>query len=129
MVSRKTQIVLFLCIVAFVAVYLFYVKKDRQTSIARYLSRPLPGDIYKLERKTRSEGLVAFYLQVKEVSDDGVDFYPSLMSAWAPNDIFLKHFDSTQTVRYTQKELRQISDGRWDDAEHDNTVLLEISRK
>jgi hypothetical protein len=129
MISRKNQVILFLSVAALTAVYLFFVKKDRQASIARYLSQPLPGDIYKMERKTRREGTVAFYLQVQEVSAEGVYFFPSLMTAWAPNDIFLKHFDSTETVRYSKKELAQISQGQWDDDEHDNTVLLEISRR
>jgi hypothetical protein len=129
MIPRKTALILLLSVGAFIAIYLFFVKKDRQASIARYLPQPLPGDIYKMERKTPRQGLTAFYLQVNEVSSEAVYFFPSLMSAWAPNDIFLKHFDSTETVRYSRKELEQIKNGQWDNDEHDNTVLLEISRK
>jgi len=129
MTYRKNFLILVLCIGAFIAAYLFYVKKERQASVARYLPQPLPGDIYKMERKTHAEGRTAYYLQVKEVSAQGVYFYPSQMTAWAPTDIFLKHFDSTEVIRYSKKELEQIKDGQWDNDDHDYTTLLEISRK
>lgn len=129
MIPRKNLLILFLSISALVAVYLFYVKKERQASVARYLPQPRPGDIYKMERKTGRQGLIAFYLQVQDVTPEAVYFHPSLMAAWAPNDIFLKHFDSTETVRYSRKDLEQIKNGQWDNDGHDNTVLLEITRK
>ena len=97
--------------------------------MARYLPQPLPGDIYKMESKTSSTGRIAFYLQVKEAAGESVFFYRSIMNTLAPNDIFLKRFDSTQTLRFSKKDLQEIKAGRWDNDDHDYTTLLEITRK
>ena len=129
MVPRKTLLIVFISIVCFTAIYLYFVKQQRQETVARYLPQPLPGDVYKMESKTASTGRIAFYLQVKEAAGESVFFYRSIMTNWAPNDIFLNHFDSTELLRYSKKDLQEIKAGRWDNDEHDNTTLLEITRK
>jgi len=123
-VNRKTFLILLLCITGFTAVYLYYVKKQRQEAIASYLPRPLVGDIYKMEAAN-----AVFYLQVKEVKADAVYFYRSRLDAWAASDILLNQFDSSTVVPYGKKDLEEIKNGRWDDEPHDHTSLIDISRK
>ncbi len=123
MISKKTLYIVFGGILVFTFVYLYYVKKERQEAIARYLPDPQKGDIYKI----RQDGSV-FYLQVKTVTGASVFFYRSIASAWAASDILLKHFDSTEVIHYDKPELQAIQSGRWDDQEHDHTSLVDITR-
>ena len=130
MVQGKTWLILIACIIGFTAIYLFYVKKEREASIARYLPQPQAGDVYKMEHRTHEDGHTTFYMQVKAVSAEGVYFYRGRMIAWGgANDMLLNHFDSSEAVRYSKTELQQIKQGKWDDDDHDYTTLLEITRK
>src|ERR1700733_12280051 len=67
MLSRKTIILLFVCIVGFTALYLMYVNKERQASIVRYAGNPNLGDIYKMQQQTSGEGVTVYYLKIKDI--------------------------------------------------------------
>jgi hypothetical protein len=58
-----------------------------------------------------------------------VYFYRSRANSNVASDIFLNHYDSTETIRYAKKELLQLKDGQWNNVDHNYTTLLEISRK
>ena len=122
------MLVIALCVIGFTVAYLYYVKQERNKSISLYLSQPQAGDVYKMESNT-SESQLSFYLKVKEVSAEGVYFYRSRVNSNVADDIFLNHYDSTETIRYPKKELLQLKDGQWNNVDHDYTSLLEISRK
>ncbi|HSC40057.1 MAG TPA: hypothetical protein VLD19_19370 [Chitinophagaceae bacterium] len=128
MLPGKKMLLILLSVIAFTVIYLYYVKQDRNKSISLYLSQPQAGDVYKMESNT-SEGEISFYLKVKEVAAEGVYFYRSGATSNTANDIFLNHFDSTETIRYGKKELLQLKDGQWNNVDHNYTTLLEISRK
>ncbi len=122
-INRKTMLILFLSVLGFVVIYLYYVKQQRQQAIATYLPNPQTGDIYKVATENS-----VVYWQVKETSGGAVFFYRSLFSASAASDILLNHFDSSNVFRYSKADLLDIKNGRWDNAAHDYTSLVDITR-
>src|SRR5882672_4652374 len=112
MLPGKKMLIIALSVIAFTVVYLYYVKQGRNQSISLYLPQPQAGDVYKMESNT-SEGQISFYLKVKEVAAEGVYFYLSRATSNVATDIFLNHFDSTETIRYGKKELLLLKDGQW----------------
>lgn len=129
MISRKTLWTVILSVGVFTAGYLYYVKKDRENSITNYFQQPRPGDIYKMKKDTREDGLVVFYLKIKDIGEQSIYFYPSRLVGGALHDNFLKHFDTTGTTVYSKKELAEIAAGKWKNATNDFTELVEIERK
>jgi len=121
------MIILSVCV--FTAGYLYYVKKERENSVKNYFSQPRPGDIYKMRKDTRNDGLVVYYLKVKDIGEQSIYFYPSRLLGGALHDSFLKHFDTTETTVYSKKELAEIAAGKWKNAANDFTELVEIERK
>jgi hypothetical protein len=128
MIFRKTLLILTLSIGGFTAIYLYYIKKQRQASILHYFYPPKIGDIYKMQKETE-EGVIIFYLKIKDIDSGRIYFYPGRLVAGAIHDSFLKHFDTTETTVYTEKELTEIKDGKWKLRAKDGTQLLEIERK
>jgi hypothetical protein len=129
MLSRKTIWTVILSVCAFTAAYLYYVKKEREASIKNYFPSPRIGDIYKLKKDTREDGVTVFYLKIKDIGEQSIYFYPSRLVAGALHDSFLKHFDTTETEVYTKKELAEIVAGKWMTPSKDETQLVEIERK
>ncbi|MEP6750013.1 MAG: hypothetical protein ABJB86_19900 [Bacteroidota bacterium] len=129
MISRKRLLIVFLSVCGFTIVYLYYVKQARQASIAKYFSHPQLGDIYKMRKDTRAEGVTMFYLRIKDIGEQSIYFYPSRMQTGAVSDVFLNHFDTTGTEVYTKKELAEIVAGKWMVQSKNKTELLEIERK
>ncbi len=128
MISRKTFFILILSIGTFTAIYLYYVKKERAASIDSYFPDPQTGDIYKMQKET-SDGVIIYYLKIKDIGHQSIYFYPGLLTAGAIHDSFLKHFDSSETVVIARKELTEIRNGKWKITAKDQTQLLEIERK
>jgi hypothetical protein len=126
--SRKRIWTVVLSVIVFSAAYLFYVKKEREMAIKKYLPQPQLGDIYKMQKATRG-GVTVFYLKVKDIGTQSIYFYPGLSSATTANDIFLKNFDTTETEVFSRKELMAIAAGEWDVPDRDRTKLIEIERK
>jgi hypothetical protein len=129
MISRKTFFILLISICGFTAIYLYYVKKERQASIVNYFSNPKIDDIYKMRKETRDDGVTIFYLKIKDIGTESIYFYHSRLIAGAMHDSFLKHFDTTEVDVFTKKELAEIRDGKWMVPVKENTQLLEIERK
>ena len=128
MISRKSFWILFLSVCGFTAVYLYYVKKDRENSIAHYFPLPQLGDIYKMQHDTRN-GISVYYLKIKDIGQQSIYFYPGRMASTILQDNLMKHFDSTETMVYSKKELEEIVAGKWKNAGKDYTELIEIERK
>ena len=128
MITRKSLFILFVSICGFTAAYLYYVKKDRESVIARYFPEPRVGDIYKMQQDTR-EGITVFYLKIKDIGQQSIYFYPGRMVSTVLQDNLLKHFDTTETTVYSKKEMAEIVAGKWKNAAKDYTELLEIERK
>ena len=126
--TRKRLWMVILSVIVFTVVYTFYVKKEREAGIKKYLPQPHVGDIYKMQKDTR-EGVAVFYLKVKDIGAQSIYFYPGLSSSGAANDIFLKNFDTTETEVYSRKELLAMAAGEWDLPGMDGTKLIEIERK
>lgn len=129
MVNRKNLLILFICICGFTAVYLYYVKKERQASIAQYFPHPQPGDIYKMQEDTREQGVIVFYLMIESIDGQYIYFYRSRLVTGAVHDSLLRHFDTSITQKYTRNDLADIVAGKWMTADKDKTQLLEIERK
>lgn len=129
MISRKTFFILLLSIGAFTAIYLYYVKKERLASISNYFPHPQTGDVYKMQKETRNDGIVVFYLKIKDIGDESIYFYTSKLMMGAIQDSFLKQFDTGEVSVFTKKELAEIEQGKWDIPSKDNTRILEIERK
>jgi hypothetical protein len=129
MISRKTVLLLFLFICGFTAIYLYYVKQERQASIIRYFPHPQIGDVYKMQKETKEDGVIVFYLKIKDIGNESIYFYGSKLLMGAIHDSFLKQFDTSEVKVYTKKELGEIREGQWMIPAKDNTKLLEIERK
>ncbi|HTL09849.1 MAG TPA: hypothetical protein VL307_16360 [Chitinophagaceae bacterium] len=129
MITAKRFWSVFIVVAAFTGAYLFYVKKDREASIRQYITQPQIGDIYKMRRETRQDGVMVFYLKIKDIGQESIYFYPSRLINGALHDSFLKQFDTTETEVFTKKELAAIAAGQWNNAAKDKTVLVEIERK
>jgi hypothetical protein len=129
MINRSTFLILFLSICAFTAVYLYYVKKERQNSIANYFPDPKIGDVYKMQRETYEDGLTVFYLKIKDIGEESIYFYPGRFYSGAMENDLLNDYDASQTKVYTKKELSDIIAGKWIVSSKDKTQLLEIERK
>jgi hypothetical protein len=129
MIDRKNLLILFLSVCAFTALYLLYVKQDRQHSITKYISDPKIGDIYKMRKETSEDGVFVFYLKIKDIGEQSIYFYPGKMQSGAIIDVFLNHYDTSNTTVYSKKELAKIVAGKWMIADKDKTQLLEIERK
>ncbi len=125
--QRIWTIVISVCV--FTAVYLYYVKLDREASIKKYLPMPRIGDIYKMQRETYDNGVYVFYLKVKDIGEQSIYFSKSRTSMMASSDIFLKDFDTTNTEVLSKKELAEIAAGKWMNDSSNNTKLIEIERK
>lgn len=121
--NKKALLILVLSIIGFLAIYLYYVKKDRQESIVKYFPDPHINDIYKVQRNSRAEGRTVTYLKIKDIGKGSLYFYPGYSSSNGINDGFLNHFDTSDVVVYTKKELLEMKEGK-SDAE-----ILEIVRK
>ena len=128
MISRKTFFILILSIGGFTAIYLYYVKKQRAASIISYFPDPKLGDIYKMQKET-DEGVIVFYLKIKDIGAESIYFYPGRISASVIQDTFLNYFDKSETKVYTKKEIAEIIAGKWMIPRKDKTQLLEIQRK
>ena len=128
MLPGKKMLVIALSVIAFTVVYLYYVKQERNKSISLYLSQPQAGDVYKM-RVQVSGGEFVYYMKVKDVIGESVFFYPGRATSNAANDIFLNHYDSTETIRYGKKDLLGLKDDQWNNVDHKYMTLLEISRK
>jgi hypothetical protein len=129
MISRKRLLIVFLSVCGFTVVYLYYVKQERQASVAKYFPHPQTGDIYKMRKDTRGEGVTMFYLRIKDIGEQSIYFYPSRMETSVVSDVFLKHFDTTQTEVFTKNELAEIVAGKWMAPGKGKMELLEIERK
>jgi len=129
MISRKRIWAIILLVCAFTAGYLYYVKKEREASIKNYFPHPQIGDIYKMQKDTREEGVVVFYLKIKDIGEQSIYFYPSRLVAGALHDSFLKDFDTTETEVYTKAELAEIVAGKWMLPSKNRMQLIEIERK
>ncbi len=129
MITRKTLWTVVLSVCAFTALYLFYVKQERDASVKKYLLQPQLGDVYKMKARTSADGAIVFYLQVKDIGRESIYFYRSRMTGGAAYDVLLKRFDTTETAVYTRKELAEIAAGQWNTVAKDNTQLIEIERK
>ncbi|MFT3934672.1 MAG: hypothetical protein QM726_13700 [Chitinophagaceae bacterium] len=127
--NKKKLLYIALTVFVFTAAYLFYVKIDRDNSIKTYLPQPRIGDIYKMQTETSEEGVIIYYLKVKDVGAQSIYFYQSKTAMIAASDIFLKNFDTTNTQVYSRKELEEIAAGKWMNKASHNTKLIEIERK
>jgi hypothetical protein len=129
LLTRKTYLVLIVSIVAFTALYLYYIKIERQQSIEKYFDNPKVGDIYKLQEYDDSGDKRVYYLKLVKVDEKGLVFSPGKWEASSSNDYLLKHFDDLQPRGYTYEELKDIRNGKWATYQHNNTTLIEIVRK
>jgi len=129
MITGKKLLMLFLSIGGFTAIYLYYVKKERQASVVNYFPNPKIDDIYKMQKETHEDGISVFYLKIKDIGAESIYFYPSRLTAGAMHDSFLKHFDTAEVEVFTKKELSEIKEGKWMIPAKDYTKLLEIERK
>ena len=125
MISRKTLGIVALSVCALSASSLYYTKKDREASVKKYFNSPQVGDIYKMKRDTREDGVSVFYLKIKDIGQESIYFYRSRMTAGALNDTFLKQFDTTETVVLSKAELAEIAAAK----PGETTQLVEIERK
>jgi hypothetical protein len=128
MISRKRLLTIVVSVCVGTAIYLYYVKKEREASIAHYFPHPQTGDIYKMRSDIWNEGVKIFYLKIKDIDAENIYFYPSRLVAGAMHDSFLKHFDTTQTKTFSKNELAEIVAGKWMIRDKDMTQLLEIER-
>ena len=121
--SGKKYLILFLSISAFTAIYLYYVKQQRQASIASYFPQPRINDVYKMQDDYTDKGREVFYLKIKDIGKESIYFYPSYGASTAIHDGFLNHFDTSAVKVFTKRELQEIKEGKG------SIQLLEIVRK
>lgn len=129
MITRKTLWTVVLAVCGFTALYLFYVHKERNASVTKYLPQPQLGDVYKMKARTSTDGAIVYYLKIKDIGKESIYFYPSRMQSGAAYDVLLNRFDTTETEVYTRKELAEIAAGQWNTVAKDHTQLIEIERK
>ena len=121
-------LLIFIGISAFLAIYLSYVHYDRKQSIQKYIGQPKAGDIYKIETK-EEDGKWLHYYKIHSIENEKIVFTPAKMKADASADYILKHFQTDEFLTYSSADLKEISEGKWDNFQKDNTVLVEIIRK
>lgn len=117
-------------IVGFIVVYLYFVNKERAATISLYFPKPAIGDIYKMQMETRDDGVVVYYLKIKDIGKESIYFYGSKLMMGAMHDSFLKQFDTSDVQVIPIKDLQEIAQGKWkEDAGKDHKQILEIERK
>ena len=129
MMKGRRILYLFIGICLSLAVYLFYVDKQRKESVTKYFPSPQVGDVYKIKRDEEDGKSWVHYLKITSISDDSIYFIPSKFMADASADYILNHYDQTSTIRYSLKDLREIKEGKWKNWQKDNASLIEIIRK
>lgn len=128
MMKGRTLLFLLLGIGGFLAFYISYVKKERKESVQRYVVNPKIGDVYKMQFEN-DEGSAVTYYKINDIGKEAIYFYPGYNSSDRINDSFLRHFDTTQTVVFSRKDILEIRDGLWKSYRKNYTELLEIERK
>jgi hypothetical protein len=121
--SGKKWLILFLSIGGLTAIYLYYVKKERQASITTYFSNPRINDVYKMQDDYSFDRREVYYLKIKDIGKESIYFYPSYGAAGSIHDGFLNHFDTSAVKVFTKRELQEIRDGK------KSLQLVEIVRK
>lgn len=126
---RKKYLFLFIGISVFLTAYLFYVKKEREQSVAQYFDQPKVGDIYKIKADDDDGTAYVEYWKVLEVSEKGLVFAAGKFKAWASVDYLQKNFNELMPFALTKEELAALKSGEWSIKNYSNTSIVEIVRK
>lgn len=129
MAKRQLYLFIFLGIAGILATYLTYVSGVKKQSVQLYVMDPKLGDVYKMRQDDREQGVVVRYYKIKDIGKEAVYFNPESDHSSGLHDNFRKHFDTSETVVFSRRELIEIRDGLWNTNRKNHTTLLEIERK
>jgi hypothetical protein len=101
----------------------------RSRSVAKFFPEPQVGDIYKFRYRDRDKATsLFFYRKVVAVQPDKLSFMASKWRVSAIDSAGLYDFDANRIEVADRSMLQAIREGRWDNSEHDKTVLVAIER-